>query len=227
MKIILASLAFWILGMVPCHSQGFLNLDFESAHLSGYAQGLVPATVGIPGWNAYVSGIPDSQVLFNLKNLDDPVVTIQGTASIYLTPLQGNYSVYIQGGSPYAYGTNAGIFQTGQIPISAKSLTFWGQVGNVQLSFSGQALSYNAIGNIGNYSIFGADISAFAGQTGELRFNVTHPGGAILDNIQFSNSPVPEPGSLALLVAGGLLVAWRRWRRRIATNYAPPPWPCQ
>ena len=212
MKLYITTISLLVFGTRICPAQGFLNLDFESAHLSGYAQGLVPATVRIPSWNAYVSGIPDSEVLFNLKNLDDPVVTIQGTASTYLTPLQGNYSVYIQGGSPYAYGTNAGIFQTGQIPIFAKSLTFWGQVGNVQLSFSGQALSYNAIGNVGNYSIFGADVSAFAGQIGELRFNVTHPGGAILDNIQFSNSPVPEPGSLALLVVGGLVGVWR-WKR--------------
>ena len=212
MKLFLATIAVWVYGTTLCLAQGFLNLDFESAHLNGYAQGYVPSSVSIPGWTVYSDSGSGYQILYNSIALDDPMVTIQGKNSTDLTPLQGNYSVYIQGGSPYGYGTIIGILQTGQIPISAKSLTFWGQVGNVQLSFSGQALSYNAIGNIGNYSIFGADISVFAGQTGELRFNVTHPGGATLDNIQFSNLPVPEPGSLALLVVGGLIGVWG-WKR--------------
>ena len=221
MKIILASLAFWILGMVPCHSQGFLNLDFESAHLDGYAAGLVTTKVGIPGWTAYVSGYDAQQILYNTINLDEPAVTIQSTNYPFGSPIQGHYTVFIQGGTIYARGTNAGIAQTGQIPISAKSLIFLGGAANMQVTFSGQSLAYNSIGSTATYTIFGADISAFAGQIGVLQFNISHPGGATLDNIQFSNSPVPEPGSLALLVAGGLLVAWRRWRRQIAKIHGP------
>ena len=212
MKTSLVSLGLWVFGTTLCQSQGFLNLNFESAHLSGYAPGDVPSSAGIPGWTVYDSSGSGGSIVYNTIALDDPVVTIQGINSTELTPLQGNYSVYIQGGSQWVYGTNVGILQTGQIPISAKSLTFWGYASNMQLSFSGQALAYNSIGSTGNYTIFGADISAFAGHIGELRFNVTHPGGATLDNIQFSNSPVPEPGTVALLVAGGLLGAWR-WKR--------------
>ncbi len=212
MKTFLTSLGLWILGTSLCLSQGFVNLDFESAHLSGYAPGYVPSSLGIPGWTIFDSFGSGGQMFYNTIALDDPMVTILGTNSTELTPIQGNYTVFIQGGSPYGYGTNVGILQTGQIPISAKSLTFLGEVANMQLSFGGQSLAYNSIGSTGNYTIFGADISAFAGHIGELRFNVTHPGGATLDNIQFSNSPVPEPGTVALLVAGGLLGAWR-WKR--------------
>ena len=212
MKLFLATIAVWVYGTTLCLAQGFLNLDFESAHLNGYAQGYVPSSVSIPGWTVYSDSGSGYQILYNSIALDDPMVTIQGKNSTELTPLQGNYSVYIQGGSQWGYGTNVGILQTGQIPISAKSLTFFGEVANMQLSFGGQSLVYNSIGSTGIYTIFGADISAFAGQIGELKFNITHPGGATLDNIQFSNSPVPEPGSLALLVAGSLLGFWR-WKR--------------
>ena len=214
MKTSLVSLGLWVFGTTLCQSQGFLNLDFESAHLDGYGPGIIPAAIGIPGWTVYSDYGPGHQILYNTIALDDPAVTIQGSNSTEpeLTPIQGNYTVFIQGGSPYGYGTIIGILQTGQIPISTKSLTFWGEVANMQLSFGGQSLVYNSIGSTGIYTIFGADISAFAGQIGELKFNITHPGGATLDNIQFSNSPVPEPGSLALLVAGSLLGFWQ-WKR--------------
>ncbi|MEI6078666.1 MAG: hypothetical protein WCS94_24020, partial [Verrucomicrobiota bacterium] len=155
MKACLGIIAVWVYGTTLCLAQGFLNLDFESAHLSGYAQGYVPSSVSIPGWTVYSDSGSGYQTLYNSIALDDPMVTIQGKNSTDLTPLQGNYSVYIQGGSPYGYGTIIGILQSGQIPVSSKSLTFWGQVANMQLSFGGQALSYNAIGSIGNYSIFG------------------------------------------------------------------------
>ena len=62
------------------------------------------------------------------------------------------------------------------------------------------------------YNIYAANISAYAGQTGQLLFT-THPGrDNYLDNLQFSNLPVPEPESLALLVVGGMLGIWR-WKR--------------
>ena len=45
---------------------------------------------------------------------------------------------------------------------------------------------------------FGGDISSFAGQSGELRFQ----GGGWLDDIQFSTQPVPEPSRLAFVALG-------------------------
>ena len=59
---------------------------------------------------------------------------------------------------------------------------------------------------------------AYAGQTGELLF--TDPsflgfqgGPAIIDNIQFSSNPLPEPSELALAALGTLLLGFRRWRK--------------
>ena len=35
-----------------------------------------------------------------------------------------------------------------------------------------------------------------------------------IDNIQFSNLPIPEPSVLGLSVSGGLLLGWRGLRQR-------------
>jgi len=120
-------------------AQGFENLDFEAANVSAYGAGSIPATNGIPGWTAYVNGSQVSQILYNTINLDEPAVTIQGTNSSSLTPIQGNVSVLLQRGSVYAIGSSSAIGQTGQIPITAQSITFWG--GDNYVSFNGQPLS--------------------------------------------------------------------------------------
>ena len=46
------------------------------------------------------------------------------------------------------------------------------------------------------------NISMFAGQTGELRLGSD---GGVVDNIQFSLEPIPEPSAFALFVLGSLL----------------------
>lgn len=69
----------------------------------------------------------------------------------------------------------------------------------------------------------GGDIGAFAGNTETLAFLCQATAGGTypedenyfnLDNIQFSSSPVPEPGALTLSAVGSLFLAWRRWKTR-------------
>jgi len=71
-----------------------------------------------------------------------------------------------------------------------------------------------------NYTVFGADISAYAGQTGELLFTAPWQGepgqsgfeeDGMVDNIQFSSSPIPEPNEFSLVGLGALLLRFRRW----------------
>jgi hypothetical protein len=205
-----------LFGAVPGgFAQGFINLNFETANLSGYNAGSVPATNAIPGWTAYVNGNQAAQILYNTINLDEPAVSIQGTNSTSITPIQGNFSVFLQGGSAFAFGDNSAIGQTGQIPVTALSLVFWGYASSTNVSFAGQTLSLVTLGSTSNYNIYGADVSAFAGQIGQLLFTASRLNNDIIDNIQFSSTPVPEPSTLALSGLGGLFLAWRRRNARV------------
>ncbi len=195
-----------------CFSQGFLNLNFESATiLSTHTASILGWTVNAPN---YVNGDPNS-IPYNDIALDVPAVNLEGTdaPAPSIQAIQGNYSIFMQGGSHSSPITNgASMMQTGQFPVFAKSMTYWGTT--LQVTFNSQLLPFNAISSTSNYTVWGADISAYAGQTGQLMFAVPWQGWAMLDNIKISSLPIPEPGPAALLVAGGLLGAWR-WKRSI------------
>ncbi len=206
-------------------SQGFENLDFESATvvlayppLSSY----IYASSGIPGWTAYLDENPQGIIGYDTVSAGGASIFLEDTNSSGPLPLQGEYSIFLEGeynpngvpGNP----NNATISQTGQIPATAQSLTFYGNLfGNIQVTFNGNNLSFSAIGNGANYTIYGVDISAYAGQTGQLQFTAFSgaeftTGSALLDNIQFSTAAVPEPSAFALTALGGLLLGFRRRR---------------
>ncbi|MDE3068862.1 MAG: PEP-CTERM sorting domain-containing protein [Verrucomicrobiota bacterium] len=89
-------------------------------------------------------------------------------------------------------------------------------VPGLAVSLGGQNLSYTVIGSFPHTyyttTLCGADISAFAGRMETLTF--ARSGGSVLDNIQFSSQPIPEPSVLSLLfVAGGVLASLRARRR--------------
>ncbi len=225
MKRLSISVAVLLALLWNASGQSFVNLNFESAQLSAYgAGGIVPATNAIPGWTAYISGVSQTDIVYNDVPLSDPWVTLQGTNSnlgIY-SPVQGRYFAmlwgqYNSGNYPNFFTNTAAIGQTGQIPLSALSLTFWGTIGGMQATFNGQTLDFLVTGSTANYTIYSADVSAHAGQTGQLLF--TDPyyapfvgGPAIIDNIQFSTSPVPEPSILGLFGGGFFLLVWQRRR---------------
>jgi len=77
------------------------------------------------------------------------------------------------------------------------------------LSFAGQQIPLFALGTGPNYTILGGDISAFAGQTGQLQFI----GNALLDNIFFSPTQIPEPNTLAFAALGAALFGLYSFRR--------------
>ena len=114
---------------------------------------------------------------------------------------------------------SAAIGQTGQIPLSTQSLTFLGNISDMQITFNGQPLNFLVTGSTANYNIYTADISAYAGQTGLLLFTAPYFGDGyiggtpMIDNIQFSTTAVPEPGTLAVAALGTLLLGSRRWKR--------------
>jgi hypothetical protein len=192
------------------HSQGFVNLNFEQTKTTNFPSGYVSAVA--PGWTSsnsiyttLYSGNP-SVLPYNWIALDSASVDVIGT-NYFIPTLQGKYSILLQGGTlayQQAYNTTNGasIEQTGQIPSSAQSMTYWGD--SLLVSFNGQALSFYAISNTPNYTVWGADISMYAGQTGELMFTAPGLTEGMLDNIQFSANPLPEPSLFSILGIGFL-----------------------
>ena len=206
-----------VLAATSCllHAQGtFQNLNFEQALvpdvLAGQYGGDVLVTNGAPHWAVYLGGTQQSSMFHNNLSLGGPAVSIFGPQWISSQILEGNYTISLQ---PSTAGPplTAAIGQTGSIPLTAKSVRFYGQAnGGYAVTFGGQPIPLITIGSTSSYSIFGGDISAFANQTGELRFQ----GVGLLDAVQFSTVAIPEPGVFGLSALGALLLGWRVLRRR-------------
>jgi hypothetical protein len=165
-----------------------------------------------------LDGTPQSAIFFDTLSEGGAAVILDDTSANNMgpIPLQGTYSLNLEGasGSFDNNPTTASIGQTGTIPLTAQSLTFFANLGGtVLVTFNGQNLPFSAIGNGVDYTIYGSDISSYAGQTGQLLFTATLESGALLDNIQFSSLPVPEPSELALGALGASLLGFRRWKR--------------
>ena len=217
-KISILLLAFCLNGW----AQAFTNLDFEHPILPlvPVFGGVVPTGKAIPGWTAYLNGNPQSWIAFDGVTLGGAMVSLQDTnATFEGTVIQGNYSVLLLS-STAGTQTSASIGQTGTIPITAETLSFWGQnVGGMLITFNGQPLSFMAISNTLNYTtIYGADISTYAGQTGQLLFTAlissSFSTGGDIDNIQFSSIPIPEPSAFAVAVLGALTLGYHYRRIR-------------
>ena len=203
--------------------QEFQNLDFESAVItpdpsSGYYPYAVYASNAIPGWTA-VGFLSPNDILYDDISLGATSVTLCGTNSPYSpSALDGMFSIDLYGGVE-GPATGASISQTGLVPDDALSILFIAQgvappAGGVLLvSLGGQNIPFSAISTGPDYSMYGGNIPAgLAGQLEPLTF--TAPQGENnyweIDDIQFSQSSVPEPGILGLLVLGGLFFGFRR-----------------
>jgi hypothetical protein len=204
--------------------QGFVNFDFEQATIAPTQVGgsTYPAdpTQAFPGWTVGGSG---TVVSYNDLSIGAPAVDLMGPNFPNFagySPLQGSYSVLLQ------YFGIAGppptLSQTGLVPASANSVSFLVSSGT---SATDSVVTLNGV-NIPLVSISGGrlagDISAFAGGVAELTFSTPGSGGGLyFDNVQFSSSPVPEPGICSLMILGVLLLGWRmEWlpNQRIPSN---------
>jgi len=186
----------WVLG------QGtFVNLDFEHPILP-LSPGPAPVSSVFPGWNAYSS----VGAFFNDISLGGPAISLHdanGSTRVF----QGNYTALFQPG--YPDGRTPALGQVGTVPSATQSLRFYGY-GNFTLSFGTLQIPLVILASTPDYHILGGDFAAFANVTGELRIQ----GFGSLDNISFSDQPVPEPSTSGLLAFGAVLLAWRFLRKR-------------
>jgi hypothetical protein len=110
------------------------------------------------------------------------------------------------------------ISQTGLVPGNAESLEFevYNNIDNaLYVTLGGQNLSFSALSEDPDYTVYGANIPAdMDGQTEALIFGVQGPTpGVLLDNIEFSSLSVPEPSECALAGLGAILLSIHHWRK--------------
>jgi hypothetical protein len=212
-------------GATQAQGQGtFQNLNFESAFgLPPTPSGpvLVPTTNAFPGWSVSDVGSPETQVFYNGVSAGSALVTLisANPAGPFYPALNGNYSATLDAGVVGGGYGPASIYQTGTIPNTSRSLTFnvLGDVAALQVSFGGNDFPFLLVNSGPNYNTYGADVSAYAGQTGELRFTENSTAAdkfaiAYLDNIAFSPNSIPEPQTWALMFCSA--AGWFLTRRR-------------
>jgi hypothetical protein len=205
--------------------QAFQDLNFEHATIvsdpnSAYYPYTVYASNALPGWTVGAGNFQGtSEIFYDDESLGATSVQLFGTNSQYsLPPLDGNFSIDLYGGLTSTAG--ASISQTAIVPGSAAAIQFIAsgqpQYGSLLVALGGQNISYFAISTGPNYTTYGGNIPpALAGQSETLSF--TAPEGDNnnweIDDIQFSPTPVPEPGVGSMVVFGAVVLCGAKFRR--------------
>ena len=176
----------------------FRNLGFETAGLTlpplppGQPKHDVPIARALPGWTGFHGTDSVNTVWYNDLSLGSVNISILdrsgfGESSV----IDGNYTVVLQpGGHGFEERASASISQVGMVPLDAESLRLKALAVSFSVTFAGQELSMLPLENGANYTLYGADIARFAGQSGELTITAlpNSRGANFFDSIAFSPS---------------------------------------
>ena len=205
----LLTLLSTVIVALSLQGQSFTNLDFESARVIFTANppDFIATSNAFPGWSVFGGTNQAFYVQYNVS------------AGVYLYGLVGpdafgTNTRVLDGNFSASMGPNETMSQTGLVPNGAESLLFGATSSSFLVSLGSQNLSYVTISNAlnsygGSYTIYGADISGFAGQTETLTFS----GSGLLDDIQFSTVAIPEPSAISLLCLGSGVLFYVRRRK--------------
>lgn len=232
----LPSPVWWVGGLALLLSagvaagQGFTDLNFQQGtivldHSSPYYPYVAYTSDAVPGWTT-TGDLAPNDILYNDIALGDPAVSIidknYGYPPGSSPPLDGNnYGVILYGGAPPGAPEGVSISQTALVPVTANSILFeanneGGSLGGVlTLSLGGQNIPFYPLSTGSDYTLYGGDVSGFAGKDEQLIFTALEGGNNYweLDDIQFSSQAIPEPGVFGLTALGAALLGWRVLRR--------------
>jgi hypothetical protein len=213
---------------LPLHAQGtFQNLAFEASTVpplaNGQSGGSVLMSAAFPNWTGYWGTNVAPSAFHNDLSIGGVSISILGPSNSVI--LEGNFTATLQAGGLFSSLPvyPASLAQTGTLPSGIHSIMFYSAFTRPEITFNGQVIPIGLVGfgvsGTGTaYEILGGDISAFAGQNGELRFTSYASQGQFgsltyLDNIFFSNQPIPEPSVFGLLGFVALLLGLRTHAR--------------
>lgn len=205
----------------------FQNLDFESAEIV-FANPFhtdVYASNALPGWKAIVGTNQVSVIQYGLLGAFYPIQLIGQTNG---GSLDGAFSVLLNHGGTAAPLAGS-LSQDALVPPEAQSLVFkaantYFSDGAFTVSLGGQNLSCLPLAAAPKYTMYGADISSFAGRNATLLISAGINGGDgrfMIDDIQFSPQPIPEPSGLSLILLAGAALGW------LHRHAGPPKAACQ
>jgi hypothetical protein len=211
---------FAVTGACGAGAQGtFQNLDFENANpVPNYTK--FPFYIGytaascFPNWTPEVGGVVQMTILEEGFSTGAAEVTLLAPYP-QQPPLDGNYSVLLEG-NPI---DSASISQTGWIPSGAQSLLFDAEpgLGPLSITVGNDSLTLFPVRAETGFEIYGANISAWAGQKEQLTFTASAYSISLndweIDDISFSPYPItvtPEPDTFVLMGIGGALFAGYR-----------------
>jgi hypothetical protein len=218
----IATLVLWRLLAAAPLIQGadFQNLDFESPQLplipdSNDPFQRVSLFDALPGWTGYIGTGIEPLANYNSAFLSSAGISLAGPGGWPPFPrfdkniIAGNFTAFLQSGFDLNTGqdfASASLAQVGTVPAGSLSIQMKIEAGGpFVVSLGGQTLTMLPLQLASNYTLYGADISPFAGQTAELRVTADDPLGPTglsflwLDSIGFSTTQVPEPGALSLI----------------------------
>ena len=219
-----------IAGVLPAHAAALQNLGFDSAITNtitvdqGVSYG--PVSDLLPGWQLFQGSNQVSSIGYDLNPIGLGVASIYDASSQgFPAPVSGKYSLGLYPGYNLLFDYQPfSLVQTGDIGANIQSVRFINYGSPFELRVNGTPISLTYEYQPGNtdpdtrLAVVTGDLSAFAGQTVQLKFTTLDMAGSVvngLDDLQFNAQVAPEPHATVVLLLGMGFLAFESRRRRI------------